>query len=198
MRDHLFFPLALLLAAGMVVLAVLPARGALPSGPISVGNLDYSEITVDGVDLNRIQTGGDADITLVRLGPTLVLQVATRAGALSEDPLLGPHFPLAADIEAQFAGFPVEVTVRARPGLDGGAMQMQANYAARSGQESGWQVFDLKPEFADFTFRYKVPERSGEPGLDYLAIRPVTPEKRRGILVEHVTFRRLPRGAEAE
>ena len=196
MRDRIFYPLALLLAGLIVFLAVRPALGALPTGPVSVGDGQYSTVTVEGTQLNRIETGGEARIELVREQGATWLQIETAAGTLSDDPQLGPHFPLAADLERQFSGFEMTITVRARPGDPPGATQMRVNYSTGREGESDWQVFDLKPDFDDYSFVYKVPVKTGENGLDYLAIRPVTPDKTRNLLIERVTFERGPRWAD--
>ena len=48
MKDRIFFPLALLLAAGMVLLAVWPGFGRLPDGPVTGDGANYDRITVEG------------------------------------------------------------------------------------------------------------------------------------------------------
>lgn len=196
MGDRVFFPLALLITGLIVFIAVRPALGALPTGPVSVGDGQYNTVIVEGNELNRIEAGGEARIELVRDQGTPVLQIETAAGTLSDDPRLGPHFPLAADLERQFSGFEMTIAVRAKPGEAPGATQMMVNYTTGREGESDWQVFDLKPEFDDYRFVYKVPVKTGENGLDYLAIRPVTPDKTRNLLIERVTFERGPRWAE--
>ncbi len=196
MGDRVFFPLALVIAGLIVFVAVRPALGALPTGPVSVGDGQYNTVIVEGNQLNRIEGGGEARIELVQSTEETALQIETAAGTLSGDPRLGPHFPLAADLERQFSGFEMAITVRARPGEPPGATQMMVNYSTGREGESDWQVFELKPEFDDYRFVYKVPVKTGENGLDYLAIRPVTPDKTRNLLIERVIFERGPRWAE--
>ena len=194
MKDRIFFPLALLVAAGMVALAVAPGIGRLPTGPVTGDGRDYSQITVADKYLNKIVAGGNA-VTRLEDGPggKKLLYIDADAGALADAPELGPHFRLAADIELQYSGFRIRCTVRARPADDHGAMQMQANYSAGRAGESGWEVFDLKPGFQDYSFEYDVPLIEGDQGVDYFAIRPVVPEKSRALIVEKVTFDRLKR-----
>ncbi|MCI4645540.1 MAG: hypothetical protein MRY64_12235 [Hyphomonadaceae bacterium] len=198
MRDRLFFPAIFLLAAALVWLALLPGVGALPSGPVSVGDGQYRQIEVSGLELNRIEAGGEVDIQLVRGEGPAYLRMETIAGALPDDPLRGPHFMLAADLEVQFSGFEMEITVRAKPGERLGATQMMVNYSTGRDGESGWETFDLRPDWEDFTFRYRVPVKTGENGLDYLAIRPVTPDKTRSLLIESIRFRRRGRWSSQE
>lgn len=194
MKDRIFFPLAFLVAVGMVALAVLPGIGRLPTGPVTGDGQNYQKITIADKYLNKVIAGGDAK-TRLEDGPggRKQLFIEADAGVLSAAPELGPHFRLAADIELQFSGFRIRCTVRARPADDHGAMQMQANYSAGRVGESGWQVFDLQPGFQDYSFEYDVPLIEGDQGVDYFAIRPVVPDKSRALIVEQVTFERLKR-----
>ena len=194
MKDRIFFPLALLVAVAMVVLAILPGVGRLPSGAVTGDGQHYDKIVISGKYLNKVIAGGDA-VTKLQDGPggRKVLFIEANAGALDNAPELGPHFRLAADLELQFSGFTVRCTVRARPADDHGAMQMQANYSAGRVGESGWQVFDLQPGFQDYSFEYNVPLIEGDQGVDYFGVRPVVPDKSRAVVVEQVTFERLKR-----
>lgn len=196
MKDRIFFPLALLVAAGMVGIAIMPGVGRLPSGAVTGDGKDYSEITISGVYLNKVVAGGDATTRLIDgPGGRKQLYIEVQAGALDEAPELGPHFRLAADMEVQFSGYTVRCTVRARPADTRGALQMQANYSAGRVGESGWQVFDLQRGLADFSFEYDVPLAEGDQGVDYFGIRPVVPDKSRALIVEEVKFQRLGRWA---
>ncbi|MCA8902574.1 MAG: hypothetical protein KDA53_15140 [Hyphomonas sp.] len=194
MRDRIFFPLAFLLAAGMVYLAIAPGLGRLPTGPVTGDGSNYNRITVEDTYLNKIIAGGDA-VSRLENGPDgkRQLYIEADAGVLNPDPELGPHFRLAGDMEVQYSGFRIRCTVRARPADDKGAMQMALNYSAGRVGESGWKEFDLVPGFNDYSFEFNVPVAEGELGVDYFAIRPVVPEKTRALIVQSVTFERLER-----
>lgn len=198
MPDKLFFPLAILLAGLLVLLALRPALGALPTGAVSVGDGNYARVTVDGVQLNRINAGGEARIELIQSDDPTYLEIETAAGVLTDDPMLGPHFVLAEDIELQFSGHQIEVAITARPAQSRGATQMRVNYSAGRDGESGWQEFDLQPDWATFTLTYDVPVKTGERALDYLAIRPVTPDKTRALQISTVEMVRKDQWASAD
>ncbi len=192
MRDWFFFPAALALVAMMVFLAIQPGIGALPTGPVAGDGANYNRITIEGDYLHKVFAGGNAKTELVD-GPDkeTLLFIEAESGALRDAPELGPHFRLAADIETQFSGMTVRVTVRARPADDRGAMQIAMNYSAGRVGESGWKIFDLSPEFSDFSFDYDVPHVEGDQGVDYFGIRPVVPNKSRAVLVERITLDRI-------
>tara|TARA_R110002073_G_scaffold120761_9_gene262932 strand:+ start:720 stop:1334 length:615 start_codon:yes stop_codon:yes gene_type:complete len=192
MRDWFFFPAALALVAMMVFLAIRPGIGALPSGAVAGDGANYNKITIEGDYLHKVFAGGNAKTELVD-GPDnkTLLYIEAETGALRDEPELGPHFRLAADIEAQFSGKTVRITVRARPADDRGAMQIAMNYSAGRVGESGWRIFDLKPEFSDLSFDYDVPRIEGDQGVDYLGIRPVVPNKSRAVLIERITLDRI-------
>ena len=192
MKDRFFFPLALLLAAALVMIAMVPALGRLPTGAIGCSSVNYKQCVIEGVDLNRAVAGGDADLQL--LNGNTRLRITAAAGALQDDPEQNPHFRLASDIEVQFSGFEVEVEIVASPAADAGAMDMQANYRAGRVGESGWIDFKLLPGLNSYSFNYNVPLTvSDERGFDYFAIRPAVPDKTRAIEIERITFTRLKR-----
>lgn len=193
MRDRFFFPLSILLLVAMVFLAMQPGIGRLPTGAVAGDGANYDRIVIEGDYLNKVIAGGDARTELLRTPARgYELQIEAEAGALDDAPELGPHFRLAPDIELQFAARTIRVTVRARPADDRGAMQVQVNYSAGRSGESGWKVFNLQPGHADFTFEYTLPPAQAEQGVDYIAVRPVVPEKQRGVVIERITMERLP------
>lgn len=192
MRDIWFFPAAGALVVLMVLVSVLPGLGNLPTGPVTGDGTNYNRITVSGEYLNKVLAGGDATTELVRgkKGQRL-LHIEAEAGALRPEAEAGPHFRLASDMELQFSGHRIRCTVRARPADVRGALQIALQYSVGREGDSGWQILDLSPDFTDVSFTYDVPAIRGDQGFDYFGIRPVVPQKSRGILVESVTFERL-------
>lgn len=193
MKDRIFFPIAFLLAGGLVLLAMLPTLGKLPTGPLDAGGTDYSTVLAEGKNLHRIIAGGDSTLELV--ADNTVLRITADAGALNDDPEQGPHFKLAPAVETQFAGYTIRITVTAKPADDAGAMQFAANYRAGRVGESGWKDFTLQPGWKDYSFEYNVPPAINldSQGFDYFAIRPIVPDKTRTLEVKSVRFDRLKR-----
>lgn len=192
MRDYFFFPFAILLLAALVAMALLPGAGALPTGSVTGDGKDYSVITIEGRYLNKVYAGGDA-ITRLEKDDSgkRILYIEAEAGRLSDNPELGPHFKLAGDVETQFSGMTIRITVTVRPVSDGGAEKIALNYSAGQAGGSGWKIFDLGSGETDISFDYKVPLVVGDQGNDFLAIRPVVPLKSRALIVEKIMMERL-------
>lgn len=192
MPDRFFFPLAGALVLLMVYLGIQPGIGQLPTGPVAGDGTNYDRLVIDGTYLNKVIAGGEARTKLLRTQDSgYVLQVDAAKDALDVEPELGPHFRLAPDIETQMSGRTIRVTVRARPASQQPAAQIQVNYSAGRVGQSGWRVFDLKTGSAEYSFEYAVPVMSGEQGVDYIGVRPVVTEGRRGVLVDAVIVERL-------
>lgn len=192
MRDKYFFPLAVLLTVMMIFLAVQPGIGRLPDGAVAGDGVNYDRIVIDGPYLNKVISGGDARAQLIRDDRTYYLYIEAAVEALAASPELGPHFRLAPDIETQFAGRRIRITVRVRPADTRGAEQVEMNYSTGRAGDSGWQMRDLQPGFSEVSFEYDVPPLQGEQGVDYIAVRPVVPDKSRALIVQQIVLERLP------
>ena len=196
MQDRFFYPLAVLLAAALIGLALLPAYGARPDGPVSVGTGSYARIEVSGLDLNRLQPGEGAERTLLTGGGPPRLRIATTEVRLPDDPVRGPHFPIEADIEQAFGAHVVTIHVEARAAPERPARRLELNYSTGRDGESGWQAFDLGEDWATYTFTYRVPPKLGANGLAYLAVRPGPAAAGGAALIRRVVFERGERWSE--
>jgi len=188
MRDRYFFPLAATLAGAFVLTALQPFVDRPPRGPASGGGRNAEDITIEGRELHRFVPGnfdGTAIVTPPE-GGAPVLRITQLADEPYEDPRSGPNLPLAEDLELTFESRPIEIVIEARSVGDFAASQFEADYWAKSEGESGWKTFALTPEFKLHAFTYEVPPRGDIAGNDFLAIRPVTPDKRRVMEVRSV------------
>ena len=197
LKDRLFFPLAVLLAIGMVFIALSAGFGRLPTGAVTGDGVNYDRITIEGEYLHKVYAGGDATTQLVKdPDGTYGLFISAQDQTLNDAAEFGPHFRLAQDLEVQFSGRRIRCTVTVKPAADRGATQVALNYSAGRIGESGWQILDLAPGTKEVSFEYDLPTIEGDQGVDYFGIRPVAPEKPRAIIVEKVVFERLPPMAE--
>lgn len=193
LNDIIFYPIAILAALGIITAAALPGKDRLGCSSVSGAGTDYKLIHVEGNDLCRIRAAGQSDVERIMAGEEIsAVRISAGAGLLGDREDRNPHFRLAHDIEVQFSGQRVEVTIVAKPADDQGALSFQANYSAGAEGGSGWQTFRLEPDYAPYSFVVDVPVRTtaGET-VDYLAVRPVVPEKTRAVDIKSVTFKRL-------
>ena len=188
MTDTVFFPLAGLIAVLMISLAMRQPGGALPTGSISGADTDYRIIRVGGVELNRFVPSEYADYAIVPTDSGPVLRITPTQDFFPANADSGPHFRLAPDIETVFSGRELRVSVRARSTAEDGAAQFELNYFAGPEGQSGWQRFQLEPNFKNFSFEFKVPAAKQDQGVDFLGIRPVIDAKGAGIEIESLTF----------
>ena len=177
-----------ILAVAFVFLALNPLGDRPPSGPVSGGGRDATDITVGGPELHRFVAGnlGRLEIAPPDEGGPHVVHISRLAEQVYEDPRSGPHLILAEDVEYALESRDVEVIVEARSTGAFSASQFQVDYFAKPGAESGWKTFDLTPTFAAYSLPFKTPPRGDVQGYDYLGIRPVAPDKRRTMEVRSV------------
>lgn len=202
MRDILFFPLAAALAGAFIFMALDPYGERLPSGPVSGGGRNAEDVTISGPELNRfvVGEGGGVTIDIGKAGDgDVILRIDREASATYEDPRLGPHLVLAEDVEFAMESRPIEVIIEARSAGEFPASRFEANYFSKTEGESGWQRFDLTPEFQPYTLTYFTPKRGGDMGYDFIGLRPVTPDKHREMEVRSVRIRATgPKGTPPE
>ncbi len=202
MRDILFFPLAAALAGAFIFMALDPYGERLPSGPVSGGGRNAEDVTISGAELNRfvVGEGGGVTIDIGKAGDgDVILRIDREASATYEDPRLGPHLVLAEDVEFAMESRPIEVIIEARSAGEFPASRIEANYFSKTEGTSGWQGFDLTPEFQPYTLTYFTPKRGGDMGYDFIGIRPVTPDKHREMEVRSVRIRAAgPKGTPPE
>jgi hypothetical protein len=191
MKDWIFFPLALLVAAAFVFIAINPFADRAPSGPVSAGGRNAEDVTVKGEELHRFVTGDTGDfggLSFEQADGSLVLKISRLAEQKYESPRSGPHLVLAEDLEYAFSSRPIEVIVEARSVGDFAATDFEVNYMTRAGEggESGWKKFTLTREFAPYAMQWTTPSRGASEGYDFVGVRPVAPDKRRTIEVKSV------------
>jgi hypothetical protein len=189
MQDRYFFPLAAVVAGAFIFTALQPFADRHPSGPLSSGGRPNPEdVTAAGDELHRFVPGNYDGLKILDTPEGKVLQITRLASETYEHPRSGPHIVLAEDLEYVFEARPIEITIEARSSAVSGASAFEANYLAKEEGESGWQRFELTPDFQPYTFTFDTPPYGGTQGYDYLGIRPVAPDKSRVMEVRSVRF----------
>lgn len=191
LRDLVFYPVIALIVAAMVVGALWLGWQRPACGPFggADGPEDYSLIILSGQDLCRMQGYEGFDLDLEED----VLSIRLDAESNYADVQQNAHFVLGPDLETVYAGHKVRVSLTVKPSDGAGAEAFEFNYSAGAPGDTGWIQFELKPEWDTYTAEIDVPRKLLESSvaLDYLAVRPVVPEKTRGIELREIRFRRL-------
>lgn len=191
MSDRWFFSLSAALAAGLVILALDPFSDRKPSGPMSAAGSDVLNLAIEGDNLYRFQAGNVGEIELIEDQGPVILKITLEAREAYDTPLYGPHLALDADIERNYEGRRARITVSARSLDNFQAGKFEVNYSTGNRGESGWMPFTLTREFADYSFEYDIPHADAGMGRDYIAIRPVVPDKLRTMEVRRIQLTSL-------
>ena len=146
-------------------------------------------IIFSGQDLCRVRGSEGYDLDL----EDNFLTIRADAEANFADVQENAHFVLGPDLETVYAGYKVRVSLTVKPTNGAGATAFEFNYSAGKAGDTGWVRFDLKPDWDTYTAEIDVPRRLLESNVsfDYISVRPVVPEKIRGIELSEIRFRRL-------
>lgn len=190
LKDIIFFPLAILVAAIMVGGAMMVGGNAPNCGPVggAGGPADYRFARIEGINLCRMQGRRGYDVNLE--GDILTITAQPRPPL--EDYEQNPHFVLGGDLETVYAGQELKVSVTARPSSGAGAEAFEVLYSTGNAGGSDWRTFALQPDWKTYEFTFNVPRKLLESAVafDYLAIRPVPGEKARSLEIKDIEMRR--------
>lgn len=191
MKDTLFYPLIAVIVTSMVVAALYLGWQKPQCGPFggAQGPEDYSLIILQERDLCRMEAylGYELDLQ------DDILTIRAEADANDEDVQKNAHFRLGPDLETVFAGHKVRISLTVKPTNGAGAEAFEFNYSTGKAGDTGWIRFDLKPDWETYTAEVDIPRKLLESvaALDYISVRPVVPEKTRGIELREIRFRCL-------
>lgn len=171
MRDRFFYPLLVLVIAGILYLAVLPG--------IRHGNPDPEDVVVKGYILAGL------DLQKLTAAPGTVITFVDAQGGLPFLAVLSSNNPrkfttasagvfgtLGPNYEAGFGGHDLEITITARAGRNKPLEEFKAGYFTVGTGDSGWQTFPLSEDFAEYNFTFKTKLPKGKPGNDFIGIWP--------------------------
>lgn len=198
MSDKFFFSACVLLGTLLLLIALKPWSAHLPTGAMSAANLDASNLIVENENLNRFEGSDLGKTQIFSENGSYLLKISRNSDKYYDNPIIGPHIKLEADVQQTYSKQNLKITVTARhganfsPSVDNEFMQFEANYAANANDTSGWQKFRLTPEFADYSFEYKAPDAGRGLGNDFLAIRPADNSSNHIVEIKSVRFQIIP------
>ncbi len=191
MKDIIFYPLIALIVGVMVVAAMFEGWTQPKCGPFggAEGPADYSLIILNGGDLCRMEGALGYDLEL----NDDVLTIRAEESALVSGVHDNAHFRLGPDLKTVYFGETLRISLTVKPAENAGAQAFEFNYSSGYVGDTGWTRFDLKPGWDTYTADVNIPRKVLEApgGFDYISVRPVVPEKTRGIELREIRFRRL-------
>lgn len=171
MRDRFFYPLLVLVVAGILALALLPGTRH--------GNLNPDEVTregylLSGLDLQKLTAAPGTEVSFVDgVGDLPLLAALSSNNPLKFAPASAGVFgTLGPNYEAGFGGHDLEITITARAGRDKPLKEFKAGYFTVGVGDSGWQDFILSANFEDYIFNFTANPPKGKPGNDFVGIWP--------------------------
>ena len=193
MRDFVFYPIMAAIVVTMVISSLYLGWQQPKCGPFggADGPADYSLIILKGQDLCRMDGFEGFELNL----EDDVLTIRAEEGANDADVQRNAHFRLGPDLETVYAGHKLRISLTVKPASGAGAEAFEFNYSAGKAGDTGWIKFDLKPDWDTYTAEVDIPRKLLENtgALDYISVRPVVPDKTRGIELSEIRFRRLGR-----
>lgn len=191
LRDIVFYPIIAVIVVTMVIGSLYLGWQQPKCGPFggADGPADYSLIILKGQDLCRMDGYEGYELLL----QDDVLTIRAEEGANDADVQRNAHFRLGPDLETVYAGHKLRISLTVKPTEGAGAEAFEFNYSTGKAGDTGWTKFDLQPDWNTYTAEVDVPRKLLEStsALDYIAVRPVVPDKTRGIELSEIRFRRL-------
>ncbi|GHA96171.1 hypothetical protein GCM10009069_18950 [Algimonas arctica] len=167
LRDRFFYPLAVLVIAAIIAVALSFGEGE--------GFSDQQIIAegweLSGPDLNALTISPGSNGAYVdEDGGYIQLSQFTPDG---EGPAsIGVFATLGPAHERAFAGRPLRLTFRARAGRINPLKKFEVAYYPMEGAPSGWTSFELSPDWQVYTVNYSPPIIDAMANVDLIAIFP--------------------------
>jgi len=170
LRDYIFFPLMALIVTGIIYAALYPGQknqltddAILTEGYLAEGeSLKFIQAS-PGTSVEYISGEGEA-------APYLIL--TAHLPRETAPPSAGIFAPLNAPYEQAFAGKTLSMTIRAKQISEMPLDQFRAGYFTAGAGDSGWNIFDLTPDYQNFSFTFQPKASDARPDLDYFGIWP--------------------------
>lgn len=184
LRDAIFYPLALVVVAGLVMFAL--SRGADHS--TSPEKILEDGLIVQGGDLRRLTASPGTQIVFVpaNSGAPAFAQLSSLTAFENALPSPGVFVTLSPVYERAFAEKKLRLSVRARASKLVPSPSFQIGYFTERAESSGWQSQDLSPEWSDYTVEFQrgVSTQSGD--LNFFSIWPGQTAEPLGVDVSHM------------
>lgn len=174
MKDRYFFPLAMLVIAGILALAILPGKRA--KGP-TPDEMRANGIMIEGQSLQRLVASPATLVNFTTDGVSgkMIAVLSTNIPRKMAVPSAGVFAAIPPAYKSVFSGQRLKITIVARKGSLKPLQEFDASYFQTSGPQSGWKSFELTPTFKEYIYYYAPkPINDKKPSIDYAGIWPGT------------------------
>lgn len=168
LRDLYFYPLAAALIAGMVALALSFGGGEA----LSDAEIVEQGWTLEGEALRNLIVSPGTDMDYLDEDGGFVRMRANIAYGADGRPTPGIYAALGPDVERAFAGRTLRITVRARALPPDGLERFDSAYFPIEAAASPWAVFDLSPDWADYSYTFTPPIVAAPANTDLVSVYP--------------------------
>lgn len=170
MKDIFFYPFMVIVIGAILAIALLPGRersgvsgkDILQNGFVLTGSDLQKLTTAPGTALSFPDTQDDA-FNYAVMSSNLPRRMAPASAGIFGT--LGPEY------ERLFAEETLKITVSARQGQENPLDNFEVGYFTVGAGDSGWKIFELTPQFQEYTFTFR-PPKVLEPDNDYVGIWP--------------------------
>ena len=163
MKDRVFYPLAILIVAAMIWLAL---SFQVDNAPANADIYLRSE-----AELEELFPSPGTTSVIENSGQGMVAKLSAHMSREIAPPSAGVFGTLGPVHEENFGGANIRITARARKAPQAPSSQFELGYFTSGVGDSEWQRFDLTNEFADYSFEFS-PNPPLERGNDYVGIWP--------------------------
>ena len=171
MRDRFFYPLALLIIAAIVALAVLP--GVKRAG-LNNEQILREGYVLTGENLSKLTSASTIFVDYVR-DQDGVIDLARAYGNMSRDmapPSVGVFGTMSASYNKIFAGHSLEVKVRVRRSPGSTIEQFDLGFFTLGKWSSRWHKFTPTDSYQDFSFIYEAPPELADQPVSRIGVWP--------------------------
>ena len=170
LKDRYFYPLAGLIVAAMVTLA-LSFGERIDLTDREVWKFGY---TMSGEDLVRLtaQPGTQAVFVAAAGGEPAFARLTSTAARDSLPSGPGVFAPLGTQYERAFASRNLRMTVTARASRLSPLETFDIGYFSAGSGDSGWKRRTLTPEWADYAIEFRPGALTARQGLDHASVWP--------------------------
>jgi len=170
LKDRFFYPLAALIAAGMVIFAMSFAKNT------TLSNCEIWEdgYVMSGEDLTRlaVQPGTQAEFMASSGGQPAFARLTSTVARASVHPKPGIFAPLGPEYERAFATRRLKLTITARSSAINGLDHFDMAYFSDGSGDTEWIPKPLTADWEEHSFQFRPGALSERRGLDHFSMWP--------------------------